>query len=101
MASILERYPDLSLNSFDTALCIIPPAHLTQDINQLRALYDKAYEKWPPHVNLIYPFVNPEALPHIVELVRSTLVKNKTEQFQFDLDKAGFCWFSYIPYHGA
>lgn len=90
MASIFQESSNLSLNSFDTALCIIPPAHLTQDINRLRALYDKAYEKWPPHINLIYPFVNPEALPHVVEIMRSTLVKNKTEPFQFAVDKAGF-----------
>jgi 2'-5' RNA ligase/endonuclease/exonuclease/phosphatase family metal-dependent hydrolase len=90
MASTLEGPLDLSLNSFDTALCIIPPVHLTQDINRLRALYDKAYEKWPPHVNILYPFVSPEALPHAVELARSTLVKNKIGSFQFDLDKADF-----------
>lgn len=90
MASTLEESSDLSLNSFDTALCIIPPAHLTQDINRLRALYDNAYEKWPPHINLIYPFVNPEVLPHVVEIIRSTLVKNKTKPFQFAVDKAGF-----------
>ncbi|KAF3402650.1 Nuclear poly [Talaromyces pinophilus] len=90
MASPLEESSDLSLNSFDTALCIIPPAHLTQDINRLRALYDKAYEKWPPHINLIYPFVDPEDLPHVVEIMRSTLAKNKTWPFQFVVDKAGF-----------
>ncbi|RAO66603.1 uncharacterized protein BHQ10_002615 [Talaromyces amestolkiae] len=82
--------PDLSLGSFDTALCIVPPTHLTHDINRLRALYDKAYEKWPPHVNLIYPFINPEALPHVVELIRSRFVQNKVEPFRFTLDKAGF-----------
>lgn len=85
-----QSSPDLSLDSFDTALCIIPPTHLTQEINRLRALYDKAYEKWPPHVNIIYPFVNPETLPRAVELVRSTFVQNKIEPFQFNLDKAGF-----------
>ncbi|QGA19806.1 hypothetical protein EYB26_007500 [Talaromyces marneffei] len=90
MASTLEELQDLSLNSYDTALCIIPPAHFSQEINRLRALYDKAYEKWPPHINLIYPFVNPETWPHVAELVRSVLVKHKTGPFLFELDKAGF-----------
>ncbi|KAH8689073.1 DUF455 domain protein [Talaromyces proteolyticus] len=90
MASNLEDSRVLSLNSHDTALCIVPPTHLTQDINRLRALYDKAYEKWPPHVNMIYPFVAPESLPHAVELVRATLVDNSTEEFQVRLDTAGF-----------
>lgn len=90
MASTYEASSDLLLNSFDSALCIIPPAHLAHDINRLRALYDKASEKWPPHINLIYPFVNPEALPRAMEIVRSTLAKNEIAPFLFVVNKAGF-----------
>ncbi|EED15718.1 DUF455 domain protein [Talaromyces stipitatus ATCC 10500] len=97
MKPTLEALRDLYLNSFDTALCIIPPTHLAQDINRLRELYDKAYEKWPPHVNLIYPFVDPESLPQAAEFIRSTLAQNCTEPFQFSLDKAGF--FTHKNYH--
>ncbi|OAA69074.1 DUF455 domain protein [Cordyceps fumosorosea ARSEF 2679] len=46
--------------SHDTALCIIPPQSLWPAINRLRSLNDKAYAKWPPHINLVYPFVHPE-----------------------------------------
>lgn len=48
--------------SHDTALCIIPPQSLWPAINRLRSLNDKAYAKWPPHINLVYPFVRPEVL---------------------------------------
>jgi uncharacterized protein (UPF0248 family)/endonuclease/exonuclease/phosphatase family metal-dependent hydrolase len=60
-SSILVPKP-LETNSYDTALCIIPPPELCHNIDRLRALYDKSYGKWPPHINLVYPFVAPENL---------------------------------------
>lgn len=65
------------LNCYQTALAIIPPAHLTNNINSLRSAYDKAYQKWPAHVNLVYPFVHPQSLPAATTLVHSAL--NKVE----------------------
>ncbi|OTB03759.1 hypothetical protein M426DRAFT_321477 [Hypoxylon sp. CI-4A] len=44
-------------NSYDTALCVVPPKHLWTAVDHLRSVYDQAYKKWPPHINLIYPFV--------------------------------------------
>ncbi|KAL0944181.1 endonuclease exonuclease phosphatase [Colletotrichum truncatum] len=41
----------------DTAICLIPPDELCHSVNRLRFDNDKAYSKWPPHVNLIYPFI--------------------------------------------
>jgi endonuclease/exonuclease/phosphatase family metal-dependent hydrolase/2'-5' RNA ligase len=59
--------------SYDTALCVIPPAHLRRDIDRLRALYDKAYGRWPAHINIIYPFVAVERLPQAMEVIRTKL----------------------------
>ncbi|PGH28262.1 hypothetical protein AJ80_00153 [Polytolypa hystricis UAMH7299] len=63
----------LSLDSYQTALCIIPPQDLHSSINRLRELHDQAFEKWPAHVNLLYPFVAPEKVPRAVELIGSKL----------------------------
>lgn len=52
----------LSTTSYETALCIIPPQDQCRGVDGLRSLYDGAYEKWPPHINLIYPFVAPANL---------------------------------------
>lgn len=51
-----------TFTSHDTALCIIPPRDLWEQADRLRGLYDKAHGAWPPHLNLIYPFVAPELL---------------------------------------
>lgn len=53
----------IQINSQETALCVVLPPAQCGDIDQLRELYDKAYGKWPAHINLIYPFVSPENLP--------------------------------------
>ncbi|EFR04098.1 DUF455 domain-containing protein [Nannizzia gypsea CBS 118893] len=63
----------LSLLSFQTALCIVPPRHLWQDIDRLRSLYDQAYGRWPPHINLIYPFVPTDRLPDASRLIQEKL----------------------------
>ncbi|KAM0438891.1 hypothetical protein ACHAPT_001652 [Fusarium lateritium] len=56
--------------SHETALCLIPPRHLWTSVDRLRSLYDKAFGAWPPHVNLIYPFVAPETLPEVANILQ-------------------------------
>ncbi|KAK2747752.1 hypothetical protein FQN57_001782 [Myotisia sp. PD_48] len=63
----------IPLLSYQTALCIIPPPHLWQDVNRLRSLYDQAYGKWPPHINLVYPFVPTDRLPDAIQLIQQKL----------------------------
>jgi hypothetical protein len=79
-----------SITSHDTALCVILPSHVTEDVNRLRELYDNAYEKWPPHINLLYPFVAPESLHRAVELVQSKLANTEVGKVHLRLDTSDF-----------
>ncbi|KAK0718248.1 hypothetical protein B0T26DRAFT_647738 [Lasiosphaeria miniovina] len=84
----------IPLASHDTALCIIPPRHLWPAVDSLRALYDKAHGKWPPHVNVIYPFVRPEALGAAAERVAAAVSQrgqddDGEEALRLSLDAAG------------
>ncbi|KDO20582.1 hypothetical protein SPRG_22329 [Saprolegnia parasitica CBS 223.65] len=38
-------------------------------VQRVRAAHDKAFQRWPPHINLLYPFLSApsEQLPMIVE----------------------------------
>ncbi|EEQ89744.1 uncharacterized protein BDCG_04864 [Blastomyces dermatitidis ER-3] len=95
MADLTEppRTTSLTLNAYQTALCIIPPTPFVEDTNRLRALYDQAFEKWPAHVNFIYPFVSTDRLPAAVDLIRSNLFSWLTEVedtcFHVRLNKPG------------
>ncbi|KAH6659604.1 hypothetical protein BKA67DRAFT_509119 [Truncatella angustata] len=74
--------PFVAIGSNETALCIIPPRHYWESVDKLRMLYDKAYEKWPPHVNLIYPFVKTDSLPKAAQLISIHLQKNQRMQVE-------------------
>ncbi|CAH1786687.1 unnamed protein product [Owenia fusiformis] len=40
-----------------SALVIIPPESLWTQIQSIRSKHDKAYQRWMPHINLLYPFI--------------------------------------------
>ncbi|KAI1881385.1 hypothetical protein JX265_000211 [Neoarthrinium moseri] len=65
--------PPLSCGSHDTAICVVPPRSLWGTVDRLRSLYDKAYEKWPPHINLVYPFVKVDSLEQASARISSCL----------------------------
>ncbi|KAF2810760.1 uncharacterized protein BDZ99DRAFT_386184 [Mytilinidion resinicola] len=67
----------IGVDSYETALCIIPPADLCHDVDRLRSVYDKHHGRWPPHINVVYPFVAVEDLPHVAPLIRSTLAEGQ------------------------
>ncbi|KAL2159876.1 hypothetical protein VTH06DRAFT_2009 [Thermothelomyces fergusii] len=68
-----QQQQALPLTSYDSALALVPPRPLWPPIDRLRALYDRAYPRWPPHVNLVYPFVRPEQLDEAVGRVGAAL----------------------------
>lgn len=43
-----------------SALCVVLPYGVTEGVQAVRREHDRSYGRWPPHVNLLYPFV-PEA----------------------------------------
>ncbi|KAL1893187.1 hypothetical protein Sste5346_006619 [Sporothrix stenoceras] len=78
-----------TLNSHATALCFIPPESEWPPVDRLRTLYDKAARKWPPHVNLIYPFVQPESLDAASQRIQSFLKDEPEGPIPIRLDTAG------------
>ncbi|KAG0134786.1 hypothetical protein HOY82DRAFT_668417 [Tuber indicum] len=79
------------LSSYQTAIAIIPPAFYHPQTNALRSLYDKSYLRWPPHINVLYPFVPPESLPLAVQNLRRVVQESKDDGFGFwlKLDRPG------------
>ncbi|RPB03384.1 hypothetical protein L873DRAFT_1826394 [Choiromyces venosus 120613-1] len=80
-----------SLSSYQTAIAIIPPAFYHPQINALRSLYDKSYLKWPPHINVLYPFVTPESLPLAVKKLQRVVQERIDDGLGFwlKLDRPG------------
>ncbi|VBB77079.1 Putative protein of unknown function [Podospora comata] len=76
---------DSSFNSYDTALAILPYESQWPTLNRIRSLYDAASHKWPPHVNLIYPFCPPSSLPAASHIISSILSTRKTTPDPFTI----------------
>ncbi|EFX03119.1 duf455 domain containing protein [Grosmannia clavigera kw1407] len=75
-----------ALGSFNTALCLVPPEDSWAAVDSLRVLYDKAYGKWPPHVNMVYPFVQPEQLEGAVRRMQMALQQSAGEPVATTID---------------
>ncbi|KAF2194555.1 hypothetical protein K469DRAFT_706023 [Zopfia rhizophila CBS 207.26] len=43
--------------SHKSALALLPPSTITPPIEAVRQTHDKQFARWPPHINLIYPFL--------------------------------------------
>jgi poly(A) polymerase Pap1/endonuclease/exonuclease/phosphatase family metal-dependent hydrolase len=76
-----------SLSSTATTLAfILPPEHST-DVNSIRSVHDRAYHKWPPPINVLYPSVAPEQLHDALPLFREAL--NRVSRPTIVLDQIG------------
>lgn len=53
-----------------TALTIIAPEEFQDKINQVRSKYDRAYPRWMPHINLLFPFVSLDNFEDIVDRLK-------------------------------
>jgi 2'-5' RNA ligase len=70
--------------TIQTALCIIPPEHVWKQIQSIRSIHDRAYPRWMPHINLIYPFISEENFENIKTQLEPVLKREKPFQIQFD-----------------
>eukprot|EP00298_Acanthocystis_sp_HF-20_P001844 c12305_g1_i1.p1 GENE.c12305_g1_i1~~c12305_g1_i1.p1 ORF type:complete len:305 (+),score=89.84 c12305_g1_i1:50-964(+) len=69
------------------AVCIIPPEDLWPPIQKIRKLYDPAYDRWMPHINLLFPFLEEEYIEEAIEKMKKGLANIK--QFSINLNQFG------------
>jgi 2'-5' RNA ligase len=87
MASL--SMPHFKFTSNQTALALIVPDHLLSEINSLRLLHDKAFRKWPPHINVLYPFVEPGHLSSAIDNLRKALQKHQFQGLEINITDKG------------
>lgn len=50
--------------SHKSALVLLPPSSISAPIETVRHVHDKHFARWPPHINLLYPFLaSPSEVP--------------------------------------
>lgn len=56
-----------------SALVVIPPEHLWSPIQAIRREHDPSFERWMPHINLVYGFVPEEHFEAAAEAIAAAL----------------------------
>ena len=74
-------------NNFDvtTALTLVLPVELYSGINKIRSKYDRAYPRWMPHMNFIFPFVPREKFDDVKARLETAFAN--FPKFQVKLDQ--------------
>ncbi|CAF1293269.1 unnamed protein product [Adineta steineri] len=75
-----------------TALCLIPPENVWDQIQSIRSIHDKAYPRWMPHINLIYPFIPESEFANMK--IKLDSVFNAEGPFQIEFDQSSFQYFT-------
>ncbi len=74
-----------------TAAVIIPPSGLWEPTQKIRKRYDRHFDRWMPHINLLYPFILPEKFQDAAVWIKKEL--HGFEPFELSLD--GISYFSH------
>lgn len=80
-----------AVTTHQTALCLIPPENVWEQIQSIRSVHDKAYPRWMPHINLIYPFA-PESDFLGIQSRLDSILKQR-EPFEIEFDQTSFHYF--------
>ncbi|CAO2652414.1 Nn.00g006970.m01.CDS01 [Neocucurbitaria sp. VM-36] len=70
--------------SHKSALALLPPSNISAPIEKVRRVHDKHFARWPPHINLLYPFLaspsetieqGESSASHLKETIRTRITK--------------------------
>jgi len=85
---INETY--LCTKTVTSALCIIPPDYMHEYIDKYRRLYDSAQKRWPPHINIVFPFVPLTDFPSIKTKLEEAFKIYEITSFVIHLDTISY-----------
>ena len=57
--------PEKNLVTY-TALAIVATENI-EEVQAIREKYDPAFQRWPPHINIAFPFVPPERFEEVAK----------------------------------
>lgn len=81
-----------SKKTVKSALAIIPSPEIWDGFQKIRSVHDKAYKRWPPHINLLYPFLPEEDIAGYIPAIMEELASISPFKATFGPDDFGnFC----------
>lgn len=88
--STQESNSYLVTNVTTSALTIVLPDYMHNYVDNFRKQHDKAYERWPPHVNLVFPFIDPKEFDRVKEELETVFKTRGTSSFVMRLDTVDY-----------
>lgn len=67
-----------------SAICFIPPIEQLSYVQSIRSKYDRAYERWMPHMNLFFPFLESDKLEDSVKELEKVLCQVAPFEITFE-----------------
>jgi 2'-5' RNA ligase len=71
-----------------TALTLVAPQDFHDEINKIRRDYDRAYPRWMPHINFLFPFVSEDQFDTVVSKLEPAL--KPFGPFELQMSEIGF-----------
>lgn len=71
-----------------TALALVFPKEINDFINEIRSKYDNAYNRWMPHINFVFPFIEIEKFDEYEKKINELL--NNYEPFELEFKEIGY-----------
>ncbi|CAD5115900.1 DgyrCDS4835 [Dimorphilus gyrociliatus] len=81
--------------SFKSAIILMPPETEWTQIQNIREKHDKAYNRWMPHINLIWPFVPDMDCNFDLEFVKISQALSKLAPFKVKFTQKSFSFFEH------
>eukprot|EP00732_Lithocolla_globosa_P007142 Lithocolla_globosa_v1_NODE_8804_length_780_cov_23.772414.p1 type:complete len:183 gc:universal NODE_8804_length_780_cov_23.772414:89-637(+) len=73
--------------AFHSAVVISPPQSQWSGIQSIRQKHDKAFHRWPPHINMLWPFSEPSDYATTVPQLTQALASFPPFTLRFDTFK--------------
>lgn len=71
----------------------MPSKDIWPQIQEIREKYDKSYDRWMPHINLMFPFIHPDYFEDVYQKLSERL--KTVEEFEIEFNEL-----SYFPNNG-
>jgi len=75
----------MNIKNTKSAICFIPPIEGLEYIQDVRKTHDKAYDRWMPHINLIFPFIDSDKIDKVTAELETVL--SKVDSFPISFSK--------------
>jgi 2'-5' RNA ligase len=73
-----------------TAIIIMPPKEVWEQIQSIRKEHDSAYVRWMPHINLMFPFVTIDNFTIVKELLENKIQALDIKPFEIEFKNLSY-----------